>query len=357
MPLGKAFEDGIRYCFTWNVRQFVLFDSHIQEVPFAQRSIEGPADVVEASVSDDVRQEPARDAIRDFWTRFLERFADLVTERRAFEPSPIDQRFIGWLEAALEDPIVHTEDTLDRMSRRDSELNHRLSSWMLSQGWEPSYHEEQRRRNLERASRLSCYILMTRLVFYQVLRRRFKQMSALTVEDAETPEQLQQILDARFDEAVRYSRDYETVFKPDEDDLGYSIPFLSPMAPGDWARLIERIEEFDFSSLDFDVIGQMYERLISRRRAPPIRPVLHVTGRCRPDQRLLRPRPARPCARPGVRRRYVPGAGLRSEARSRTVHRRACAPARATARPDIRHRHRRVSGPALHHQPRGPTPE
>ncbi len=267
--LGKAFEDGIRYCFTWNVRQFVLFDSHIQEVPFAQRSIEGPADVVEASVSDDVRQEPTRDAIRDFWTRFLERFADLITERRAFEPSPIDQRFISWLEAALEDPIAHTEDTLDRTSRRDSELNHRLSSWMLSQGWEPSYHEEQRRRNLQRASRLSCYILMTRLVFYQVLRRRFRQMAALTVDDAETPEQLQQILDARFDEAVRYSRDYETVFKPDEDDLGYSIPFLSPMAPGDWARLIRRIEEFDFSSLDFDVIGQMYERLISaaeRRR-------------------------------------------------------------------------------------------
>ena len=296
--LGKAFEDGIRYCFTWNVRQFVLFDSHIQEVPFAQRSIEGPADVVEASVSDDVRQEPTRDAIRDFWTRFLERFADLVTERRAFEPSPIDQRFIGWLEAALEDPIVHTEDTLDRMSRRDSELNHRLSSWMLSQGWEPSYHEEQRRRNLERASRLSCYILMTRLVFYQVLRRRFKQMSALTVEDAETPEQLQQILDARFDEAVRYSRDYETVFKPDEDDLGYSIPFLSPMAPGDWARLIERIEEFDFSSLDFDVIGQMYERLISageRRRfgqfytSPDVVDLINAFCVRGPDDRVLDP--------------------------------------------------------------------
>ena len=88
-------------------------------------------------------------------------------------------------------------------------------------------------------------------------------MSALTVDGAETPEQLREILDARFDEAVRYSRDYETVFKPDEDDLGYAIPFLSPTAPADWARLIRRIEEFDFSSLDFDVIGQMYEQLIS----------------------------------------------------------------------------------------------
>ena len=267
--LGKAFEDGIRYCFTWNVRQLVLFDSHIQEVPFAQRNIEGPADVVDVAVSDDVRQESVRDAIRDFWTHFLERFADLVTERRAFDPTPIDRRFISWLEAALEDPIAHTEDILDLRARTDSDFNHRLSAWMLSQGWEPSYDRELRRRNLQRASRLSCYILVTRLVFYQVLRRRFRQMSALTVDDAETPEQLRDVLDARFDEAVRYSRDYETVFKPDEDDLGYTIPLLSPMAPADWARLIRRIEEFDFSGLDFDVIGQMYERLISaaeRRR-------------------------------------------------------------------------------------------
>ena len=65
--LSKAFDAGIRYCFTWNVRQLVLFDSHIQGVPVAQRNIEGPADVVQVSVSDDVRQDWAQDAIRVFW--------------------------------------------------------------------------------------------------------------------------------------------------------------------------------------------------------------------------------------------------------------------------------------------------
>ena len=296
--LGKAFEDGIRYCFTWNVRQFVLFDSHIQEVPFAQRGIEGPADVVDVSVNDDLSQDQVREAVRDFWRRFLERFADLITERRAFEPSPIDRRFIDWLDAALGDPIAHTEDALDLRARTDSDFNHRLSAWMLSQGWEPSYDREQRRRNLQRASRLSCYILMTRLVFYQVLRRRFRQMSALTVGDAETSEQLRDILDARFREAVLHSHDYETVFEPDEDDLGYSIPFLSPMAPSDWARLVRRIEEFDFSSLDFDVIGQMYEQLISdaeRRRfgqfytSPDVVDLINAFCVRDPDDRVLDP--------------------------------------------------------------------
>ena len=166
--LDKAFEAGVRYCFTWNVRQFVLFDSHIQGVPFAQRNIEGPAHVVEASVSDDVNREWARTAIRSFLEDFLDRFSDLLNGRRTFDPTPLDQRFIGWIEGALEDPISHTQDTLAALSKTDSTFKDRLASWMLSQGWEPSSQEERRRQNLERASRLACYILLTRLVFYQV---------------------------------------------------------------------------------------------------------------------------------------------------------------------------------------------
>ena len=296
--LSKASRDGIRYCFTWNVRQFVLFDSHMQSVPYAERHIEGPTDVVDATVSDDVEREWARDAIQSFWEHFLERFADLLAGRRTFEPSPIDQRFIGWLEGALEDPIAHTEDALVARSRTDSDLNNRLTSWMLSQGWEPSSHQERHRENMGRASRLSCYILVTRLVFYQVLRRRFRQMSSLSIEGVDTPEQLREVLDTRFKEAVRYSRDYETVFVPDETDLGYTIPFLSPTAPRDWARLVQRIEEFDFSNLDFDVIGQMYERLISpaeRRRfgqfytSPDVVDLVNAFCIRNPDDRVLDP--------------------------------------------------------------------
>ena len=94
--------------------------------------------------------------------------------------------------------------------------------------WEPSTQQERHRENLGRASRLSCYILVTRLVFYQVLRRRFRQMSSLSIDGVDTPDQLQETLDARFREAVLYSRDYETVFVPDDTDFGYTIPFLSP---------------------------------------------------------------------------------------------------------------------------------
>ena len=229
-----AFRAGARYCFSWNVRQFVLFDSHIEGVPLTQRHLEGPNDVVEVSVSDDVHQDWAQDAIKGFREHFLEQLADLVQGRRAFEPSPLDQRFISWLEGTLEDPIAHTQSALSKLLTTDSELRHQLNCWMLSQGWELSSQPEQRKQNLGRASRLSCYILLTRLVFYQVLSRRFRLMSPLTTNGVDTPEHLREVPDARFKEAGHCSYDYETVFVPDADDLGYTIPFLSPTAPGCW---------------------------------------------------------------------------------------------------------------------------
>ena len=266
--LQKAFRAGVQYCFTWNVRQFVLFDSLRPGVPLAQRNIEGPSEVVDISISDDVKREWVQEGIQDFWRGFLERFAALLAGQRSFEPSPVDQRFINLLEGALENPVLHTADALWAKWQRDPGFKAKLNSWMLTQGWEPSSHPEQQQQNLDRAARLSCYILVTRLVFYQVLRRRFRLMSPLSTDGAETPDQLLDIFDARFGEAVQYSRDYETVFTPDKGDLGYTIPFLAPSAPDDWGRLVQRIEEFDFSTLDFEVIGQMYERLIgsSERR-------------------------------------------------------------------------------------------
>ena len=296
--LNKAYEAGVRHCFTWNVRQFVLFDSHMQGVPFAQRNIEGPADVVEATVSDDVKHDWARQAVKAYWEDFLERFAELKRGRRSFQPTPLDRRFVSWIEGALEDPITHTQYSLDGLYSNDMVYRDRLAAWMLSQGWELSSQRERRRQNLERASRLACYMLLTRLVFYQVLRRRFMQMSPLSLGGVETSDQLREVLEARFSEAVRYSRDYETVFVPDEGDVGYEIPFMSPSAPGDWARLVQRIEEFDFSKLDFDVIGQLYERLISpgeRRRfgqfytSPDVVDLINAFCIRNPDARVLDP--------------------------------------------------------------------
>ena len=63
-----------------------------------------------------------------------------------------------------------------------------------------------------------------------------------------------------------YSRDYETVFVPDED---IRSPIPGPTRPtGRGCPAHRRVR---FSSLDFDVIGQMSHKL---QRAQAVRPVL-----------------------------------------------------------------------------------
>ena len=294
----KAFHEGVRYCFTWNVREFVLFDSQIENRPSHQRIAERTIVVEGPLTSDDVEREWTKKTITDFWTKFLEDFNESLEGRKPFDPLPIDQSFIVWLEGFLEDPIIHTEDTLLAEWQNNTGVKDKLDDWMLTQGWELSSQPTQARQNIERASRLSCYILVTRLVFYQVLRRRFIQMSPLSTEGVDTAEQLLDVLNARFGEAVRYSKDYETIFDPDKEDFGYRIPFLSPEAPKDWSRLVQHIEEFDFSTLDFEVIGQMYERLISppeRRRfgqfytSPDVVDLINSFCIRNPDDRVLDP--------------------------------------------------------------------
>ncbi len=299
--VGDAFEKasrrGVPYYFTWNVRDFVLFETHRADVPFMERRMEGPTRVGEVSVSDDVRRPEVQEAIRSFWEGLLERLAALEAGRRPFQNLPLDRRFIVRIEGALEDPIAATQDELARRRRTDADFRARLDEWMRAeQGWDISEVAEPLRRNLERAARLSCYMLLTRLVFYQVLRRMVRHLAPLGGIQLNTPEELAQALDARFTEAIAYSKDYQTIFET--SDFGNTLPLLAQETPRAWLKVIESIEDFDFSKLDYEVIGRLYEQLIGpaeRRRygqyytSPDVVDLINAFCIRSPEARVLDP--------------------------------------------------------------------
>ncbi len=263
----KASRRGTPYYFTWNVREFALFQTHQEDVPFMDRGVEGPQEVVDIRVSDDVRRPEVEAQIKKWWEEFLQRFADLETGRRPLENLPLDRRFILRLENDLSEPIAGTLAALEDKYSQDADFRARLDDWMVSeQGWEVSTDPKLLRQNLDRAAHLSCYVLITRLVFYQVLRRRFTVLASLGSAQAGSSEELFRSLSARLSEAITYSRDYETILRT--EDLGSTLPFVAPEAHRSWHTAINSIEDFDFSRLDFEIIGQLYERLIgeSERR-------------------------------------------------------------------------------------------
>ena len=130
-----------------------------------------------------------------------------------------------------------------------------------SQGWLISSKPEILRDNLDRAAKFSCYVLVNKIVFQQALRRRFPSLRKIRVpESAKTGAKLQEILKAVFEDAKRVSRDYETVF---DGDFGDTLPFLEDATAGSWREFVKQIEGFDFGKIEYDIIGHIFERLIS----------------------------------------------------------------------------------------------
>jgi type I restriction-modification system DNA methylase subunit len=121
------------------------------------------------------------------------------------------------------------------------------------------------RDNLERAAKFSCYALVNKLVFYEAMMKRYgAQLHKLTApEHIEGGDDLRLHLEKFFADAKEITGDYETVFGEDHTNVGSRIPFYSNFVSPYWRSLIGQIHEFDFSQLDYEVIGNIFERLIS----------------------------------------------------------------------------------------------
>ena len=145
----------------------------------------------------------------------------------------------------------------------DASVNN-LDPWMLEQGWILSDDPSSIQDLLENAAKAACYALANRLLFYDALLKRYGgDLQNLDIpEHIDTGERLDAHLSGYFEKARIATNDYETVFRDDRQDMGVRIPFLSDAAVGHWRDLVEEINRFDLSKLDYDIIGRMFERLI-----------------------------------------------------------------------------------------------
>jgi type I restriction-modification system DNA methylase subunit len=261
----KAARAGADYFFTWNVNECVLWKT------------ETPADDPSAGqyyrswkIASVVKEShltlPNTEATIKSWLgQFLNETGRIIRGNLHVGFKPPDERFVEALESALSLPIRLTFEELENRyttSRGKSDLD----SWMRDeQGWTLATDADGIRDILERAAKFACYALVNRLVFYEALMKRYgAQLHKLNVPDhIDKGDNLRLHLEGYFAEAKRVTGDYETVFGEDHSDIGNRIPFYSDHAVRHWRGPINQIHESDFSKLDYEVIGNIFERLIS----------------------------------------------------------------------------------------------
>lgn len=260
----KADKSGVQYNFTWNVNRFVLWKTYESGKSIAERYIEH-SHVLPAPIHDrdELLNPLVEKQIDDFLRDFLARYARLLSDEQPMLLLPLDEKFIVVYEASLEQPVAQTLAAIAFRYQNDKTFKRDLNEWMLKkQEWILSEKDEAvLRENLSNAAKISSYVLANKIVFYKALRRRFPRMRALRIpKTITTGAELDRHLTALFTHAIDFTGDYETVF---QNDFGATLPFLSDVAVDSWRDLSEQTDGFDFTQLNHEIIGQIFQRLLS----------------------------------------------------------------------------------------------
>lgn len=257
----KAGNAGALYFITWNIRRIVVWKTDEPGVPLINRVVYDKEIISREVESKAALDRPGfKEELRIGVTALLQFLTSLLAG--AVEPHflPIDRIFIARLESALDHPISATASVLAERSVSNRTFRRQFEEWMRdTQGWlvTPTTEAE----NVTRAARFTCYVLVNRLCFYNALRRKYDELPRLTAaNNINTGPMLQRRLDRAFADARRFTGDYESVF---DGDFGDTLPFLSDAAVPDWREMVRLLDNYDFAHIDVDVIGAMYERLIT----------------------------------------------------------------------------------------------
>jgi hypothetical protein len=269
---NKATNENCRYFFAWNVEELALFDRSIWDAPTMHERLVGhwklglklnrPTDVGLAEVQDKL------------FSQFLPKvFSDVSAifagkRKGDFSLAP-SEFYIAVLESHLSGPrgpVRELRDYLALKAEKDTAFDTRLRAWMIEQQWNfDRKDQESWREAVDRAAHSMVYVLSNRLLFYQAVRLRNYLPDLAIPKSANTPKLALKYLKARFQEAVDKTGDYEPVFFPDQDESEWAA--LNALSGADsieaWRKVIEAVERFRFKEIPTDVLGGVFQKLIS----------------------------------------------------------------------------------------------
>lgn len=259
----KALRAGVKFFFTWNVNECVLWETATAGAGLKDRAYERWT-VAALTNRAQLEAAPVQAKIHEWLVTFLRDAARILKSGKVGGGRTPDVKFVEALEAALTVPIRHTHTALAKRYVSNHTFKRDLDQWMVSLGWTVVSDEEGLHELLERAAKFGCYLFVNKLVFHEALLKKYgKTMAPLNAPpEITTGDDLQMRLQHFFAEAKQVTGDYETIFGDDPKDMGRRIPFYADAAVQGWRGLIDQIHEFDFSKLDYEVVGSIFERLI-----------------------------------------------------------------------------------------------
>ena len=262
----KADNAGVRFFFTWNVNTFVVWDRQRWDVPLLERRVrEWRLGLSLAKPESAGRPDVQAHLGQKFLPGLLADLTEIISGRRPDWAMPPDDFFVRTLESHLDWPVQLARDWLAEEADRDTVFGSRLEGWMAGQDWSLVRTPREARLNaLEVAARSLAHIWANRLIFYKILRDRFTELPKPELKPTvKSPGAANRILQEMFEAAVRRSGDYEPLLFPYAEDWASPLVFEPEGALDAWRGVLRGLEAVEFQSVPSDVVGRIFQRLIS----------------------------------------------------------------------------------------------
>lgn len=245
---------------TWNVNSAVLWKLDLPGRAPYERSIR-QYDVTAIRSSDDLDRADVTGHVDAFLERLLSDLHELHVGIAAAVPQPLDESIVHTIETYLDPLLVGVlEQEVLRRYRRQPRFAAALRAWAVDdQGWTWDDSPQGLPESLARTVRLACSMLVNKLVFYEAMRKRYGLRSITVPTTITTGADLGTRLQRYFDEILT-NIDYESIFTRELID---DIPFMADAAVELWRDLIRDFGRVDFTHLDYEVIGSIFQRLIA----------------------------------------------------------------------------------------------
>jgi len=253
----KATQRKAKYFATTNFKKLIWFNTeNVNGLKPEEEQIIGKYNLSEIENLDNIESykysEPTKRNLKEFLLKLY-----LVHTGKETEPKQaLDELLIYRIQEKIRILSNYYKNIIEDKAHKNSEFADELQQWFVSQSWSFSWSDD----DFNKAARQTAYLLINKILFYDLLQiKRPDQLDPLEIPEGLTKGSLlQSYLQGYFNEVLKI--DYETI---------YTTDFIDIIAFPDHKDVVKEIKEFisilkryDFSSLGFDIIGRIFERLI-----------------------------------------------------------------------------------------------
>jgi len=260
LALSKAWKNDIPYFAVWNLTHFYCWDTFAEggDIDKLWWPHAGVLETVCDAISYDDAILRYKDVIRNYLKVFLREFVEVYYGIKAKPPLGIDERFIYRLRGTIHALSIPIFDEVSRKAKEDPEFKRNLIKYFREQAWTFKEQDE----DFEKVARQYVYLLTNKILFYNILRSipKYKRvLGKITIPEVGlTGKELRDKLDLYFRKGFEVTGNYETVLLSN---------FLDSITPpdnvvGSLKDFIHRIGGYDFSRVNYEVLGNIFQRLI-----------------------------------------------------------------------------------------------